>query len=408
MRQAVILCGGRGERLRPLTDDRPKALVRVGERPFLDHLLAQLQRSGCEHVVLLSGYRADQIVDHVGNQWGRMNIDHSVGPAEWSTGRRLLEARHLLADNFLLLYSDNYAHLDWTALEVLQHEHDAGIVLSVDRKSPGNVLLDDASSAKYATERGVAGHDYVEVGYMLCAKRDIIVALDRHVGSESALPLALQSLSNLNRVWALEIRGGYVSISSPERRDHAQRTLSPKKILLVDRDGTINVRPPRGMYVTSVDAFTWREDAENAVRELARRGFTFVVVTNQAGIATGDLERQTLQRIHERMALDFELMGAELLGVLCNEEHWSVVSRMRKPGPGMILQAAETWQFHPERVMYVGDDVRDAQTAYNAGCVGVLIGSHVGEQLPPGTLQVASFGDAIDLIERRYEQVRSW
>jgi phosphoglycolate phosphatase-like HAD superfamily hydrolase len=58
--------------------------------------------------------------------------------------------------------------------------------------------------------------------------------------------------------------------------------------------------------------------------------------------------------------------------------------------------------------MYVGDDVRDAQTAYNAGCVGVLIGSHVGEQLPPGTLQVASFGDAIDLIERRYEQVRSW
>jgi len=408
VRQAVILCGGRGERLRPLTDDRPKALVHVGGRPFLDHLLAQLERSGCERVVLLSGYKSDKIVDHIGARWGRMVVDHSVGPREWSTGRRVLEARDLLADEFLLMYSDNYAHLDWTLLDTLRRTHDAAVTLSVDRKSPGNVRLGDSSIATYSAKRRAADFEHVEVGYMSCAKTDIITALNDEGDREDALPCALESLSDRGRVRAVEIRGGYVSISSPDRRDHAERVLNPKKILLIDRDGTINERPPRGKYVTSIDEFVWRKDAEHAIRELAHRGFSFVVITNQAGIATGDLDRATLELIHERMTLDFRDLGAEVLGILCNTEHWSTVSHMRKPGPGMVLQAAKTWEFLPERVMYIGDDVRDAQTAHNAGSIGVLLGNHADGQIPPGTLRVASFTDAIELIERRYDEMRLW
>ena len=74
----------------------------------------------------------------------------------------------------------------------------------------------------------------------------------------------------------------------------------------------------------------------------------------------------------------------------------------------MILEAADTWNFHPERVMYVGDDVRDAQAAYNAGCVGVLIGAHADDDVPPGTLQVASLSEAVDVIEKRYQEVSKW
>lgn len=408
MRQAVILCGGRGERLRPLTDDRPKALVRVGERPFLDHLLDQLWREGCAGVVLLSGYRSDQIVGHVGTEWKGMRVDHCVGPAEWSTGRRILEARDVLIDDFLLLYSDNYAHLDWSLLDEIRHRHGSVVTLSVHPKSPGNVRLSADAEVTFSVRRQAADFNHVEVGYMLCSKTELIAALLADPECDDALPIALQSLSERGAMSAVEIRGGYLSISTPERREHAERVLVPKKILLVDRDGTINERAPRGMYVTSVDGFAWRDDARQAVRELASRGFSFVVVTNQAGVATGDVTADVLGRIHDRMALDFAGLGANLLGVMCNTEHWSTTSHMRKPGPGMILQAAETWEFLPERVMYVGDDVRDAQTARNAGSVGVLIGEHEGQQIPRGTLQVASFTDAVGVIRRRYDEVSTW
>ncbi|MGA0064657.1 MAG: HAD-IIIA family hydrolase [Ilumatobacteraceae bacterium] len=408
MRQAVILCGGRGERLRPLTDDRPKALVHVGGRSFLDHILSQLKREGCDRVVLLSGYKADQIVSHVGSSWHGMHIDHSVGPESWSTGRRILEAQSLLADEFLLLYADNYAHLEWTTLDDIRRVNGATVVLSVDRKSPGNVRLERSTFATYSAKRQSTDFEHVEVGYMLCVKNGLVAALCAQSDREDALPRALQTLSENSRVCAIRIRGGYLSISSPDRRDATERFLTPKRILLIDRDGTINERAPRGQYVSSLDGFVWREDAKNAVRVLAQRGFTFVVITNQAGVATGDVDPAELIRIHEKMTLDFRSLGAELLGILCNTEHWSTASEMRKPGPGMILEAAETWQFHPERVMYVGDDLRDAQAAYNAGSVGVLIGNHADDDVPPGTLQVASLTDAVGLIEKRYQEVSTW
>ena len=408
MRQAVILCGGRGERLRPLTDDRPKALVHVGGRSFLDHILSQLKREGCDRVVLLSGYKADQIVSHVGSSWHGMHIDHSVGPESWSTGRRILEAQSLLADEFLLLYADNYAHLEWTTLDDIRRENGATVVLSVDRKSPGNVRLERSTFATYSAKRQSTDFEHVEVGYMLCVKNGLVAALCAQSDREDALPRALQTLSENSRVCAIRIRGGYLSISSPDRRDATERFLTPKRILLIDRDGTINERAPRGQYVSSLDRFVWREDAKNAVRVLAQCGFTFVVITNQAGVATGDVDPAELIRIHEKMTLDFRSLGAELLGVLCNTEHWSTASEMRKPGPGMILEAAETWQFHPERVMYVGDDLRDAQAAFNAGSVGVLIGNHADDDVPPGTLQVASLTDAVGLIEKRYQEVSTW
>jgi histidinol-phosphate phosphatase family protein len=408
VRQAVILCGGRGERLRPLTDERPKALVKVGDRPFLDHILSQLRRESCDRVVLLSGYKAEQIVSHVGDSWHGMQIDHSVGPESWSTGLRILEAQDLLAEEFLLLYSDNYAHLEWTRLEDVRRSASATVALSVHRKSPGNVWLQQSTGARYSAKRQSTDFEHVEVGYMLCGKNGLVSALRTQSEREDALPCALQTLSGGGLVCAIEIRGGYLSISSPDRRNSAERFLTPKRILLVDRDGTINERAPRGQYVTSADKFVWREDAKNAIRELSQRGFSFVVITNQAGVATGDVDPAELDRMHERMALDFQSLGGELLGVLCNTEHWSTVSQMRKPGPGMILEAADTWNFHPERVMYVGDDVRDAQAAYNAGCVGVLIGAHADDDVPPGTLQVASLSDAVDVIEKRYQEVSTW
>ncbi len=64
---ALILAGGKGERLRPLTDTVPKPMVPVCGKPILEHQVEWLKTSGVTDVVFLSGYRADAIEDHFGD-----------------------------------------------------------------------------------------------------------------------------------------------------------------------------------------------------------------------------------------------------------------------------------------------------------------------------------------------------
>jgi NDP-sugar pyrophosphorylase family protein len=64
---ALIIAGGKGERLRPLTSDRPKAMIPVAGRPIIVHQLDWLRAGGVTDAVVLCGYRADILRDHVGD-----------------------------------------------------------------------------------------------------------------------------------------------------------------------------------------------------------------------------------------------------------------------------------------------------------------------------------------------------
>ena len=136
--QAVILCGGRGERLRPLTDSLPKPMVDVNGRPFLQFLLEQLAENGIKRFVLLTGYLGEKIIEHFGDGSSRgWSISYSIGPAEWSTARRIHEAMTQIDEIFLLMYSDNFAHLRLNDLVQVNNQSDSAITLSVVKKSPG-------------------------------------------------------------------------------------------------------------------------------------------------------------------------------------------------------------------------------------------------------------------------------
>ena len=74
-REAILLVAGTGSRLRPLTDDRPKCLLQVGEQAMLRRLLKQLEEVGIERVVLATGYLQDRLLDEVGSWELSMEID---------------------------------------------------------------------------------------------------------------------------------------------------------------------------------------------------------------------------------------------------------------------------------------------------------------------------------------------
>ena len=107
MPQAVILAAGFGSRLRPLTDDRPKALVRLGPTPILEHTLAALADAGITSVVVVTGHRQERVRDYVrGRHDLTLATAENTAYASTHSLASLLAAAPLIEGDFLLVDGD--------------------------------------------------------------------------------------------------------------------------------------------------------------------------------------------------------------------------------------------------------------------------------------------------------------
>jgi histidinol-phosphate phosphatase family protein len=406
--QAVILCGGIGSRLRPLTDTLPKPLAPVNGRPFLAYLVDQLRAQGIQRIVLLTGYRGDMIRAYFGDgaAFG-IRIDYAHGPAEWETGRRVWEARAALDERCLLLYSDNYVPF---SLDKLMGRHAAAanaITMLLQPKSPGNIRLGaDGGIALYDPSRRAPDLDHVEIGYMVI-ERDLVLA-ELAAQPDISFSRVLEHLTARKCVAGLVSRDPYHSISDPVRWRLAEQYLATKRIVLIDRDGTINRRPPRGEYVNGWDQFQWIDETVEGMRQLAALGFRFIVLSNQAGIARGSLDAAVVDEINGRMVAELGARDVEVLDVYVCPHHWDAHCRCRKPEAGLFFRAAAKHLIRMDRTVYVGDDPRDARAAFNAECLSILVGPDRHED-PGGGARPAFVSETmLDAVPWVVSQFESW
>lgn len=111
--QVVILSGGLGERLLPLTEKKNKGMVRVAGKPFLEHLVELFKKNGIKRFLILTGHAAESITQYFGNgkKWG-VEISYHYAPPEVNHGKRLANALPLMDDFFILHRNDIYWPFD--------------------------------------------------------------------------------------------------------------------------------------------------------------------------------------------------------------------------------------------------------------------------------------------------------
>jgi len=107
IKQAVILAGGMGKRLLPLTKDLPKPMVLVNNIPFLSYLIFYLKKKGIKKILILVGYKYKKIVDYY-NKNIDIPIEFCYSSTKSDTGKRVIDAYKFLDNEFLLLYGDNF------------------------------------------------------------------------------------------------------------------------------------------------------------------------------------------------------------------------------------------------------------------------------------------------------------
>ena len=104
--QAVILAGGEGSRLRPLTRSRPKALIPVANRPILDYVIESVTSAGIQDITVVVGYRKEQVLKYLNSL--ETEVTTVVQKKQLGTADALLCAADCVDDSFLVLPGDNY------------------------------------------------------------------------------------------------------------------------------------------------------------------------------------------------------------------------------------------------------------------------------------------------------------
>lgn len=223
IRQAVILAGGEGIRLRPLTYQVPKPMVLVNNHPFLKYLIEMLKENGITEVVLLLGYLPEKVTQHFGDgsHFG-VNIKYSVGKVTDQTGTRIKNAEPLLDDVFLLMYGDNYWPLDLKSLYqfYIKHKTLASTTVYANKDGQGeygaenNISVnDDGYVLKYDKSRKSQDLNGVDIGFFVLSKKVLALMPDHDFSfEEEILPL----LVDKRQLSAYQTEQRYYYISTPQ------------------------------------------------------------------------------------------------------------------------------------------------------------------------------------------------
>ncbi len=248
--QALVLVGGKGTRLRPLTTETPKPILKLVDRPFLSYMIEWLASHGVDEIVFACGFLPDQLERVLGNGGGDSPALHYVvEPEPLGTAGAIKFAEEYLNDRFFALNGDVLTDLDLTALWNSHLENGASASLGLypvdDPAGYGLVDLDESGRVLDFHEKpepGHAGPGLINAGTYVLEKSVLAgVAAGRQVSIEREVFPSLIG----NGLRGMRLDGYWMDIGTPDRYLEASWDIVEGRV----RTGAET--NPEGMYIGS-------------------------------------------------------------------------------------------------------------------------------------------------------------
>ncbi|MET1160165.1 MAG: nucleotidyltransferase family protein [Thermoprotei archaeon] len=164
---AAILAGGFGKRLRPYTEETPKPLINVADRPILEWQIEWLKKYGVKEFVLLVGYRKEKIIEYIGSgsKLG-VRVTYVVEDEPLGTGGAIKNAEHILnkTDAFFVLNGDIITNLNPLKLLEKLEEGYLAVIAAIPLPSPYGVLEIEDSRVKGFIEKPLIETYWINAG----------------------------------------------------------------------------------------------------------------------------------------------------------------------------------------------------------------------------------------------------
>ncbi len=410
--KTVIMAGGKGTRIRELFPDIPKPLIPISDgiisKPVLEWEIESLREQGFTDIIITVSYLADKIMDYFkdGTDWG-VHIEYYIEEKPLGNAGALLKIKNKLTDDFLLLIADAMYNVDFRRMLLFHKKHNAWATLFSHPNShpfDSSLLISNGDNevvrwinkedarTDFYKNRVNAGIQILNIKALerfvensgIDEYNDSRIDLDRHI---------LKPLCGMGKMFCYDSPEYCKDMGTPERyyqvNEDFKRGIvklknlkNKQKAIFLDRDGTINKYIG---FLRRTEEFELIPGVAEAIRNINSSGYLAIVITNQPVIARGEVTERELDTIHCKMETELGREGAYLDGIYYCPHHphkgyqgeiaeLKIECDCRKPKPGLLLKAAETYNIDLNNSWMIGDSANDIAAGKNAGCLTALIG----------------------------------
>ena len=405
IKEAIILAGGLGTRLRDAIPDLPKCMAPVAGRTFLFYVINYLRSQGIEKFIFSLGYKHEIIETYLDDQFSTLNYQSSIEDEPLGTGGAIaLACKKATDENILVVNGDTLFKFELEAIAKVHSDKKADATLALkpmeDFDRYGTVELESDGSVKNFKEKQYCKSGSINGGvYVLNTSSFLKTDWPAKFSFEKDY---LES--GRFRIYGVVQDAYFIDIGIPSDYARAQTELQQppldlRKIdkdwtLFIDRDGVIN-HEKKGDYIRTWSEFIFYDGAKEAFALLNKHFGNILVVSNQRGVGKGLMTEADLLDIHQRMLSEIEKTGAKIDGIyFCTSTDSSHPNR--KPNPGIAFKARNQFPgVNLEKAIMVGNKPSDMQFGRNAGIYTVFIRTTNPDQTLPHPDIDSSF-DSLD------------
>lgn len=398
--KVVIMAGGKGTRISEISKDVPKPLIKIGDKPILEHELLCLKKQGFTDILITVSHLGDQIINYFGDgsKLG-IHIEYFFEKQPLGNAGALFEIKDKLTDDFLLLNADSLFDIDFKrfveyhkakgGLATLfthpnSHPYDSGVIIADSNNKVVRWLNKEDDRPKWYKNRVNAGLHILSKKLISNRPDTPKVDLDRQI---------LKPLAGSGQMFCYDSPEYVKDMGTPDRFYHvledykngfvtSRNLLNKQKAIFLDRDGTINKFVG---FLRDIDDFELLDGVTDAIKKINNSGYLAIVVSNQPVIARGEVSFEQLDEIHNKMETLLGNEGAFLNAIYFCPHHpdkgfegerpeFKFDCDCRKPKPGMLLKAAKDFNIDLSQSIMIGDDENDVLAGNAAGCKSFIVG----------------------------------
>ncbi|MGN0531504.1 MAG: HAD-IIIA family hydrolase [Eubacterium sp.] len=398
--KALISAGGFGTRIRSVSSDIPKPLIKVNGIPVLERTIIQLKKYGITDIIISVSYLSEQIMDYFkdGTDFG-VSIEYFVEDCPLGSAGAIFKLKDVLGDNFFVINGDIVFDIDInrmieyhnanSALITLfshpnTHPYDSTLLCYEENGTVNGLYKTDNKTKYYKNSVNAGIHIINSKVFDYIDRSDTEV---KNFDRDLILPLL-----KTKRVYAYSSTEYVKDMGTPDRLLAVERDIISKKVenrnllnkqkaIFLDRDGTINKYVG---FLRHPDDFVLVSNVEKAIKKINESEYLAIVITNQPVIARGEVSYDELNEIHNKMETLLGNNGAYVDAIYYCPHHpdkgfdgeipeLKVDCECRKPKPGLLLKAARDFNIDLSKSYMIGDSETDVQAGKSAGCKAIKI-----------------------------------
>ncbi|MEO8427049.1 MAG: HAD-IIIA family hydrolase [Verrucomicrobiota bacterium] len=401
MKQMVILAGGEGTRIKDRLGELPKPMIRIGDKPLLEHQIELARHYGFSDILILAGYRAEAITSYFegGARWG-VSITYEIERAPLGTAGAVLAAFPRLADEFVVMYGDEMVNVDLERFVSIHERTGADATLFLHPNDhPLDSDLVEVNDEGWITAFHNRPHsaerffqNLVNAALYVVRKRALLPWSTDVRPMDFGRDLFPAMLSRGCRLLGYQSPEYIKDIGTPQRYDRVcaeyfsgvvQRSSlsTAQPAVFLDRDGTLN-KEVNGLI--SPAQLELLPGVADAIQHLNHSGIRAIVITNQPVVAKGFCAEIDIRAVHNKLET---LLGKDHAfldriyycphhperGFAGERAELKIECACRKPKPGLVVQAVHDLNLDLSASWLVGDSTTDIETARNAGLKSILV-----------------------------------